>query len=432
MEAQRDLDLKKCVKLRPIQVDGIFQVGGRTERWMECTWNRQRFILLPKRNYISLLIARHQHIEGGHLGEAATVSKISSKYWIIGVNEMVRSIIRDCRRCKEKLKKMEKQLMSPLPIERIKPSPPFESVGIDYFGPFTIRGEVQKRLHGECFGVLFTCFSSRAAYVDIANDYSTDGFLKVLRRFSSIRGWPSKIFSDKGTQLVGASNELTETVRNLNWQQIKEYCHKNSTEWSFSPGDAPWYNGAVEALVKCAKRALTAAIGEQVLTFSDLQTVMFEVSQIPNQRPIGSHPKHPDEGTYLCPNDLLLGRSTSNIPQGPFKERSSNKFRFDFIQSIVGAFWRRWTREVFPNLVIHPKWHTEHRNLQKGDVVLVQDANLVRGKWRMAIVANPIRSEDDKVRRAVLSYKSENNTRIEIERTVQRLILLVPADEIAN
>ena len=87
---------------------------------------------------------------------------------------------------------------------------------------------------------------------------------------------------------------------------------------------------------------------------------------------------------------------------------------------------------MFPTLVIQPKWHTEQRNLKIGDVVLVQDSNLVRGKWRMAVVSKSESSEDGRVRGVKLQYKSENNTPIEIERAVQRLILLVPVDGIDN
>ena len=40
------------------------------------------------------------------------------------------------------------------------------------------------------------------------------------------------------------------------------------------------------------------------------------------------------------------------------------KRRLNFIEEIVGNFWRRWSREVFPNLVVEPKWHVEKRNMQ--------------------------------------------------------------------
>ena len=205
--------------------------------------------------------------------------------------------------------------MGQLPIKRIQPSPPFWTVEVvDFFGPYTIRGEVQKRIKGKCFGVIIVCFVSRAVYVDISHDYSTDALLPVLR-FATLKGWPRKICSDNGSQLVAASKELRNAIKDLNWKEIERYGEKHGIEWEFSPADAPWHNGAIEYLVKPVKRALNAAIEEEVMSFSELQTVMFEAAQIVNQRPKGVHPTCPEECPYLCPNDLVLGRSTSHVPQ---------------------------------------------------------------------------------------------------------------------
>ena len=155
-------------------------------------------------------------------------------------------------KCRKKLESRYKQIMSGLPMERLKPCPVFSYVAVDYFGPFTIRGEVKKRVHGKCYGVIFTCMGVRAVYVDLAVDYSTNGFLQVLRRFVSLRGSPTNFFSDPGTQLVGASNELMKVVAGLEWTRIKEESSEklDGLEWHFSPGNAPWYNGAVELLLK--------------------------------------------------------------------------------------------------------------------------------------------------------------------------------------
>ena len=65
----------------------------------------------------------------------------------------------------------------------------------------------------------------------------------------------------------------------------------------------------------------------------------------------------------------------------------------------------------------------------KGDVVLVLDSNEIRGRWKLALVTEPIISEDGKVRKAKISYHTSNGGRQEIERAVQRLILLVASDE---
>ena len=172
---------------------------------------------------------------------------------------------------------------------------------------------------------------------------------------------------------------------------------KHGTEWEFSPADAPWHNGATESLVKPVKRARNAATGEEVMSFSELQTVMFGAAQIVNRRPIGVHRTCPEECPYLCPNDLVLERSTSHIPQGPFLGRVSNKYRLDFIQAVVERFWRTWSLDVFPLLVIRHKWHVDRRNVAKGDVVLIQDNNLLRGEWKKEVVTKVFPSQDGRV-----------------------------------
>ena len=87
----------------------------------------------------------------------------------------------------------------------------------------------------------------------------------------------------------------------------------------FSP-DAPWQNGCSEALLKSVKKAIKNAIGSQILMFSELMIVFYEVANLVNERPIGRQPEDPDDGSYLCPNHLLLGRATPQILSGPFRD----------------------------------------------------------------------------------------------------------------
>lgn len=78
-------------------------------------------------------------------------------------------------------------------------------------------------------------------------------------------------------------------------------------EWKFLPADVPWQNGTSEALVKSVKKAIMVAVGERVVTFSELQTVFFEAASLVKEGSIGRHPTSPEDGTYLYPNYLLLG-----------------------------------------------------------------------------------------------------------------------------
>lgn len=98
-------------------------VGGRTERLMMATWNRQKFILPPKDCQFSYFIALQEHKRSGHLGVGSTMARVRSKYWISGVRKLVSEIIRSCGKYNVKLKQLSEQVMDPLPEERLKPAP---------------------------------------------------------------------------------------------------------------------------------------------------------------------------------------------------------------------------------------------------------------------------------------------------------------------
>ena len=117
-----------------------------------------------------------------------------------------------------------------------------------------------------------------------------------------------------------------------------------------------------------------------------------------NQRPIGRIPNDPDDAAYLCPNDMLLRRATSEVPQGPFKDTRIPRRRVEFVQRIVDSFSKRWTRDVFPALVPRKKWHVENRNVQVGYVITVADSNAVRGKWAVGRVIEVYPGSDGRVR----------------------------------
>ena len=74
-------------------------------------------------------------------------------------------------------------------------------------------------------GVIFNCLGTRAVHVhvDLAADYSTEKCLMVLRRFASIRGYPSKLYPDNGPQLVAANEEVKIVIQGWNQEELKEF-----------------------------------------------------------------------------------------------------------------------------------------------------------------------------------------------------------------
>ena len=84
-------------------------------------------------------------------------------------------------------------------------------------------------------------------------------------------------------------------------------------------------------------------------------------------------------------------------------------------------------------MLVRQKWHTERRNFQEGDVVLIQDSNLVRGNCKLGQVSKMFPSQDGKVRKVQVRYKipkpEEPNKRysgsnfVMVQRPVQRLVV---------
>ncbi|KAK3105008.1 hypothetical protein FSP39_015108 [Pinctada imbricata] len=419
-----------------INKDGAIVVGSRMAEWLKETWNRTEFILLPSKSSFTQICLTTLH-NNDHGGIDSTLAKLRSKYWIPGAHKLLKGIRSKCVVCRKRQKVKQTQCMGRLPLDRLKPSPAFFYSAVDLFGPFTIRDTVKKRTHGKAFGVIFTCLTTRGVYLDLADSYSTDSFLMVLRRFVSIHGYPRKLRSDVGTQLVSASKELKEMNKNWDWKRIEAHGVHSGMDWEFNKSaDAPWENGCCEALIKTAKSCLRAAVGDAVMSFPELQTVLFEAANCMNERPIGMKNGDPNEGTYLCPNDLLLGRASSKVPPGTWSDKDCFKSRWKFVQRIVDAFWKKWMRDFFPSLIVRQKWHVTTRNMQIGDVVLVQDSNAIRGLWKLAQVTKVFPSKDNVVRDVELRYKVQEDgpdyrgqTDTNIHRSVHRLVVILPIEE---
>ena len=94
------------------------------------------------------------------------------------------------------------------------------------------------------YGCLFTCLSTKAVHLEVANDLSTDCFINCLRRFIGRRGQPLHIYSDNGTNFAGAEKVLRMSLEKWNKQRIEEYLRQREIAWSFNPPAASARGGA--------------------------------------------------------------------------------------------------------------------------------------------------------------------------------------------
>ena len=415
--------------------------------------NLEDFVfLLPAKN-LAKRIASYHHNKF-HRDIDTVVTQIRKEFWISGLRKIVSVLDRNCRQCLTSRQKLASQLMGDLPDFRSQPSSPFSSSTLDLFGPILIRDSVVRRgprVKKKVWGFLATCAATRAVYLDIAEDYSTDSVLHCIRRLQAEKGKIDLLVSDPGTQLKGADNELKEVRQGWSEEELVRFGAKHGIQWKFTMAASAHQNGVTESLVKMVKgvmRSLMEAIGNTVLNLNELFTLCKEVQSLCNERPIGLKPNNQTDPAFLSPNSLLLGRCADRVNSGPFQKKTDqvkdpnpDRTRYLLVQSITEQFWRVWTKVYFPTLLRRSKWHHEKRNLQVGDVCLLRDSNAVRGEWRLCRVNEVMPGNDGNVRnvkvmvpppslRLMKGAEYPTNLAMNIlSRHVNNLIVIAPIEE---
>ena len=216
---------------------------------------------------------------------------------------------------------------------------------------------------------------------------------------------------------------------NFDHGKIRDASVSSGLEWKFSAPEAPWYNGCCESLIRSVKKAITHAIGDHKATFSELQSVFYECANVVNERPIGTTPTSVEDGSYICPNDVLLGRSTNKVPTGDFELTVNSRRRVYFVQRLTDSFWKKWIADYFPSLLERRTWHHSKRNIKINDIVIIKDKDSKRSNWKIGLITDANVADDGNVRRVKVKYPNSFGTLTEVERPVQNLVVLLAAEE---
>lgn len=327
-------------------------------------------------------------------------------------------------------------MMGQLPSNRITPSPPFTTCGVDYAGPFQLkRGYIRKPQIVKAYLCIFVCFSTKAVHVEAVSDATTAAFLECLKRFISRKGSPSHIYSDNGGNFRGARADLNDLYKFLEetptQTAITTYLLSERITWHASPERAPHFGGLWEAAVKSFKTHIKRVVGCQRLNFEELTTVAAQVEACLNSRPLVSTTSHSQDGIeVLTPGHFLIGRPFRAYPEQPRTTEPSLNKRWNLCQSIVTHFWRRWSSEYLQQLQRLQKWRTPSPNIKVGDIVLIKEDTTFTTHWPAARVMEVHQGQDGLVR--VATVKTQTSI---LKRPVAKLVLLLselPTDSLPD
>ena len=408
-------------RLNPFSHDGILLVGGRLANSRLSEYGKHPMIL-PSRHVVTDLLIKHYHEIEGHVGPQHILAQIRKKFWVLKGISNIKRVIYKCLKCRRLRGQLNGQLMAPLPASRVTPGQyPFESTGVDYFGPLYAK---QGRATVKRYGCLFTCLKTRAVHIEIAQSLSTDSFMMAVNRFVNRRGSPNEIFSDNGSNFVGAEVELRSSLEKLEGSDIGDRLLARDIQWSFNPPGASHRGGVWERVVRSIKEIARALSVEQVMNDEVMLTLMTEVERIVNNRPLVPVYDDADDIVAITPNDILILRPVSELNANELTNLDQYTRGWRQAKHLADTFWRRWIRIYLPSLQTRSKWFRKTRNLKPGDVVIIASDVLNRSHWPLGRVTAVHPSTDGIVRKVTLKTKAG-----EVLRDIRRLCLLEGVDE---
>lgn len=409
----------ELMRLDPFIDDGIVRVGGRLGN-SKLDVQICHPILLPKDHVLSSLVLEEVHKRVGHMGKNAMLSELRKKYWITSATTLIKRLLGKCVVCRRIQGMPGVQKMSNLPQQRVNPEePPFTHVGMDYFGPFEIKRarSVLKR-----YGVIFTCLASRAVHLEVAESLNTDSCINAIRRFVARRGEVQTIYSDNGTNLVGAEIELRREVEKLKTENIQHHFLNKGLTWYFNPPTASHFGGVWERIIRIIRKILNSIMKSQIIHLDDegLRTLFCEIESILNNRPVTRSPNSPNDLEALTPNHILLMKTNNRLAPGIFDQKDTYvRRRWRQVQYLSDLFWKRWVSEYLPLLQERQKWLTARRNLAIGDIVLIVDTG-PRNSWALGRVIETYPDKKGNVRSVKLKTRSGM-----LHRPIHKLCLLL-------
>ena len=240
---------------------------------------------------------------------------------------------------------------------------------------------------------------------------SSEVFIRSLERFIGRRGIPALIVLDDGKTFKGQEIRSFTTSKNIKWRYIVE--------------KSPWWGGFNERVVRSVKRCLKKVLRKARLTYKELLTLLIRVEGVLNSRPLIY--VYADQDGLLTPSHLVLGKRLLTIPaQKEFDteyEGRNELLKEDmYLRNVFQHFWKRWKLEYLTQL------REQHRHSKKkgpeaevGDVVLIQEDNVKRLNWPIAVIESLLKGRDGSVRAATVRMFNKAGKPTTTRRAVQRL-----------
>ncbi|XP_062704158.1 uncharacterized protein LOC134286550 [Aedes albopictus] len=404
-EQQKFEKTSKILKLSPfLDEKGVIRMDGRIAAAQQVSFDFKFPVILPKRHNGTKLLVDWYHRQHKHCNAETAVNEMRQKFHVSEIRVAFKQAGKQCQWCKVYKAAPEIPRMAPLPQARTASHVrPFTYVGVDYFGPMLVK---QGRSEVKRWVALFTCLTIRAVHLEVVHNLTTESCKMAIRRFIARRGAPREIFSDRGTNFVGASRDLKIELQRINSNLAGTFTNAD-TQWRFNPPCTPHMGGSWERMVRSVKSALASVSTGGKPDDETLRTLLIEAESIVNSRPLTYLPIYSEEQEALTPNCFLM-LSTSGVNQParePVEAIAMARCNWDLCKQLLDRFWDRWVKEYLPTITKRTKWFKDYKPVQVGDLVVVVE-DRIRNGWLRGRVLRVFPGRDGRIRNAEVATAS--------------------------
>lgn len=389
--------------------DGLIRSKGRLSRSNYYEYDVINPILMGKHHRLTYLLVRQSHFDCKHLGIQATLTNIRLKgFWITSARTTIKRVLSDCIVCK-KFNNFAFQYprftnFSKAQVDLFRP---FRHVGIDFTKHWWVKVKGSSSSQ-KMFILIYTCMHVRAIYLDLVPDMTTQSFVQSFQRFVAKFGVPDVIYSDNARSFIQGIDAIESFVVS---EVGSEFLRKNQIQHKRIPLYSPWVGSLWERMIRVVKDCLMKTIGRSSLEYFDFITILSEIADAINSRPL-TYTSSDDDVLPLTPNCFLKPSSKTSLAlpgtgtNNPFWSTTSSS-RNALLRSLRKSseqfeeFRTRWYQEYLLSLRESSRnlYQTKWENLVKiGDVVLIKSPVKERPFWQMGVVMRLIHGDDGRVR----------------------------------
>ena len=236
--------------------------------------------------------------------------------------------------------------------------------------------------------LVITCMNIRSIHLELVPSMSSAHFVQAFVRFVNRNNIPKAIYSDNAQTFIESMKIIGKGSCD---NEFETYLEKNDIKHRKIPIRAAWIGSAWERVIRTIKNSLHKMIGRKHMEYFNLITLISDVEQAINSRPLCYVDNEDTEFSVLTPNHFLKMNAgkcvrVENISGSELKFAGKKELvkALNSRQDLYDEFHALWVEEYLVSLreasreLYQGTWENK---IEKGDSVLISDPLKSRNFW---------------------------------------------------